>query len=143
MREQLKEVGITLNLVPSDPAAWQETSFIRWDYDMTMGSFLTGPDPKAGVGRLYLTENIAKRNSANLMGYSNPSFDEIFKKGDAEIDPEKRAQYYQDAQKIIVEDLPALWLWEKTYPIAVRKGLVGLPPGATHSEPFVGVGWAK
>ncbi len=143
MREQLKEVGITLSLVPSDPAAWQETSFIRWDYDMTMGSFLTGPDPKAGVGRLYLTENIAKRNSANLMGYSNPKFDEIFKKGDAEIDPEKRPQYYQDAQKIIVEDLPALWLWEKTYPIAIRKGLVGLPPGATHSEPFVGVGWSK
>lgn len=143
MREQLKDVGITLSLVPSDPAAWQETSFIRWDFDMTMGSFLTGPDPKAGVGRLYLTENIAKRNSANLMGYSNPAFDEVFKKGDVELDPEKRAAFYQDAQKIIVEDLPALWLWEKTYPIAVRKGLVGLPPGATHSEPFVGVGWSK
>jgi peptide/nickel transport system substrate-binding protein len=143
MREQLKDVGITVNLVPQDPAAWQETSFIRWDYDMTMGSFLTGPDPKAGVGRLYLTENIAKRNSANLMGYTNPAFDEVFKKGDVEIDPAKRAKYYQDAQKIIVDDLPALWLWEKTYPIALRKGLVGLPSGATHGEPFVDVGWVK
>jgi ABC-type transport system substrate-binding protein len=69
--------------------------------------------------------------------------DDLFHKGDKEVDPVKRVQFYQDGQKLMVEDLPALWLWEKSYPIAVRKGVVGLPSGAAHSEGYVGVGWAK
>jgi hypothetical protein len=43
----------------------------------------------------------------------------------------------------MAEELPALWLWEKFNPIAVRDGLVGLPSGAMHSEGFEGVGWTK
>jgi hypothetical protein len=43
----------------------------------------------------------------------------------------------------MVDDLPAIWLWEKTYPIAVRDGLVGLPSGAMHSEVFENVGWVR
>lgn len=43
----------------------------------------------------------------------------------------------------MVEDLPALWPWEKSYPIAVRDGLVGLPSGAMHSEVFENVGWTR
>ena len=77
MREQLREVGIDLQLRPSDPAAWVETAFIKWDFDMTMGSFGTGPDPKIAVSRLYKTENIQRIPSANLMGYSNPKVDDL------------------------------------------------------------------
>ena len=58
MREQLREVGIDLQLRPSDVAAWVESAFIKWDFDMCLGSYGTGPDPKIGVSRLYKTENI-------------------------------------------------------------------------------------
>ena len=51
--------------------------------------------------------------------------------------------WFARPQAIMVDDLPGLWLWEKSYPIANRKGLVGLPSGAMHSEGFVGVGWAR
>ena len=54
-----------------------------------------------------------------------------------------RAQLYKEAQAVMVEDLPALWLSEKSYPIAVRDGLVGLPSGAMHSEVFENVGWTR
>ena len=138
MRQQLREIGIDLRLIPSDPASWQDASFIRWDFDMSMGSFLTGPDPRIGVSRLYLTKFIQRRNAANLMGYSNPKVDALFHQADAEVDTTRRAQLYQQAQKLMVEDLPALWLWEKSYPIAVRRGVVGLPSGAAHSEGYVG-----
>ena len=143
LREQLREVGINLRLIPSDPSSWQEASYIKWDFDLTMGSFLTGPDPRIGVSRLYLTEFIQRRNAANLMGYSNPEVDDIFHKADKEVDATERARLYHEGQKLMVEDLPALWLWEKSYPIAVRKGVVGLPSGAAHSEGYLGVGWAK
>jgi peptide/nickel transport system substrate-binding protein len=143
MREQLREIGINLQLVPSDPASWQQTAFIKWDFDMTMGSFLTGPDPKIGVSRLYLTEFIVRRNASNLMGYSNPTVDDLFHKGDAELNPKTRADIYHRIQRIMLDDLPALWLWEKSYPIAVRKGVVGLPAGISHWDGYVNIGFAK
>ena len=142
MREQLREVGIDLQLHPADPASWSDLAFIKWDFDLAMGSFGTGPDPKIAVSRLYKTENIQRIPSANLMGYSNPKVDDLLARGDAELNPDRRASLYKDAQVAMVEDLPALWLWEKSYPIAVRDGLVGLPSGAMHSEVFENVGWS-
>lgn len=143
MREQLREIGIDLKLQPSDAASYQDNAFIKWNYDMAMGSFQTGPDPKIGVARMYLSEFIVPRNASNLMGYSNPKVDELFKQAAFEVNEEKRTALYHEAQKLMVEDLPALWLWEKTYPVANRKGLVGLPPGAQHTEGYVGVGWTE
>jgi peptide/nickel transport system substrate-binding protein len=143
MREQLREVGVDLQLRPSDPAAWVDTAFVKWDFDMTMGSFGTGPDPKIAVSRLYKTENIQRIPSSNLMGYSNPKVDDLLSRADLALDQDERARLYKEAQVIMVDDLPALWLWEKSYPIAVRDGLVGLPSGAMHSEVFENVGWTK
>jgi peptide/nickel transport system substrate-binding protein len=108
-----------------------------------MGSFGTGPDPKIAVSRLYKTENIQRIPSSNLMGYSNPKVDELLTKADNDLDVANRARLYKEAQAIMVEDLPAIWLWEKFYPIAVRDGLVGLPSGAMHSEVFENVGWTR
>jgi len=141
MREQLKAVGIDLQLMPMDPASWQQSAFIDWNFDLTMSSFGTGPDPKIAVTRIYTTENIKHLFSANVMGYSNPEVDDLMHKADAEMNPDRRAKLYQQAQQKMVADLPALWLWEKYYPIAIRKGLVGLPSGSMHSEVFEGVGW--
>jgi peptide/nickel transport system substrate-binding protein len=143
MREQLREVGIDLQLRPSDPAAWVDGAFVKWDFDMTMGSFGTGPDPKIAVSRLYKTENIQRIPSSNLMGYSNPKVDDLLTRADRDFDQNTRARLYKEAQAIMVDDLPAVWLWEKSYPIAVRDGLSGLPSGAMHSEVFENVGWTK
>ena len=143
MREQLREVGIDLQLRPSDPAAWVDTAFIKWDFDVTMGSFGTGPDPKIAVSRFYKTENIQRIPSANLMGYSNPKVDDLLSRADLDLNQDTRARLYKEAQSIMVDELPALWLWEKFYPIANRDGLVGLPSGAMHSEGFLNVGWVK
>jgi len=141
MREHLREVGIDLQLQPFDPAAWVDSAFIKWDFDLTMGSFGTGPDPKIAVSRLYKTENIQHIPSSNLMGYSNPKVDDLLSRGDADLNQDNRARFYKEAQVIMVDELPAIWLWEKFYPIAVRDGLVGLPSGAMHSEVFENVGW--
>lgn len=143
MREQLREIGIELQLQPSDAASYQENAFISWDFDLAMGSFATGPDPNIGVARMYLEEFIVPRNASNLMGYINPEVDALFNQAAMEVDDEVRKDLYAEAQRLMVEDLPALWLWEKTYPIASQAGLVGLPSGAQHSEGFVGVGWVE
>ena len=77
------------------------------------------------------------------MNYSNPKVDDLLTRADRDLSQDTRARLYKEAQSIMVEELPAIWLWEKFYPIAIRDGLVGLPPGAMHSEGFVNVGWVK
>jgi peptide/nickel transport system substrate-binding protein len=93
------------------------------------------PDPKIGVSRLYKTENIQRIPSANLMGYSNPKVDDLLTRADSDLNQDNRARFYKEAQAVMVNELPAIWLWE------VRDGLVGLPSGAMHV--FENVGWVR
>jgi peptide/nickel transport system substrate-binding protein len=143
IREQLAAVGIGLEIVPLDATAWGDASFIKWDFDLTMGSFATGPDPSVGTARLYISSNIKPLFAHNLMGYSNPQADELFARGDVELDPAKRVGIYHQIQEILNEDVPALPLWEKWYPIAHKAEFVGLPPGPLHSEPMDLVWWSQ
>lgn len=142
MREQLRAVGIDVRLQPMDSAAWLESAFSQWDFDMSMGSFATGPDPHHGVARLYITKNIQRLPARNLMGYSNPKVDDLFDRAASEPNPARRAALYREVQTILVEELPALWMWEKFYPIAIRDDIVGLPTGPEHSEPLTEV-WRR
>lgn len=142
MREQLKDVGVAVELAPGDPGTVWDRAYLDWNFDLAMGSFFTGPDPKIAVSPNYLSTNIRKADGANLMGYVNTKVDEQLNAADNELDEGRRAAFYKQAQALLVEDVPALWLWEKTYPSAVRAGLIGIPSGANHWEPYEGVGWA-
>ena len=72
MREQLRKIGVELVLEPRDYSVWMQSAHLKWDFDLSMGSYQTGPDPAVAVARLYITKNIEKLMGRNLMGYSNP-----------------------------------------------------------------------
>lgn len=143
MREHLREVGIELQLVPGDYATVWDRAYLHWDFDLAMGSFFTGPDPKISVSPKYISSNIKKATGANLMGYENPKVDELLNAADSEMNPQKRNDLYRQAQTILVDEVPALWLWEKTYPSASRDHVIGLPSGMNHWEPYENVGFTK
>jgi peptide/nickel transport system substrate-binding protein len=143
MREQLSQAGIRLDITPLDTAAWSDTSFVKWDFDLTMSVFGTGPDPAVGAARLYISKNIQPLFGRNLMGYSNPQVDDLFARGESEIDPQKRVAIYHQIQEILNEDVPALPLWEKRYPMAFRSDFVGLPQGPQHQEAMDRVWWTR
>ncbi|RME82678.1 MAG: ABC transporter substrate-binding protein, partial [Caldilineae bacterium] len=46
----------------------------------------------------------------NFSTYSNPRVDELIKAGETEPDPEKRREIYYEAQQIIYEEVPAVFL---------------------------------
>jgi peptide/nickel transport system substrate-binding protein len=144
LRENLRAVGIDLQLQPLDGATWMEGAHVRWDFDISMGSYQTGPDPSVGVSRLYITKNIARRIGTNLMGYSNPKVDELFEKAEREIDPVKRKALIHEVQAVLVDDLPAYWLWAKAAPVASWNYVRGeVTPGSTHLEALENVWLAE
>ena len=58
------------------------------------------------LGPIYATNA-----GSNDGDYSNPEFDELLKKGSVETDAAKANEYYQQAQEILLQDLPATPLW--------------------------------
>ena len=139
MREQLRNIGVDLVLEPKDYSVWMQSAHLKWDFDLSMGSYQTGPDPAVAVARLYITKNIEKLMGRNLMGYSNPKVDELFEAGEREIDLKKRVQIYHDVQTLLVEDVPALWLWDRISTFAHRARVKGAIVGGAHLENFESV----
>jgi peptide/nickel transport system substrate-binding protein len=126
-----------------DSGAWRDVVFKNWDFDITMGTFQSGEDPAIGTERLYVCRNVVRLFARNVSGYCNPTLDEIFAKAAREMNEEKRVPLYHEAIKILSEDVPALWLWDRHYPIAYNANLVGLPQDATQYGPYDAVGWKK
>jgi peptide/nickel transport system substrate-binding protein len=139
MREQLRDVGIELVLEPKDYAVWMEGAHLKWDFDLSMGSYQTGPDPAIAVSRLYITRNIQKMMGRNLMGYSNAKVDQLFDAAEGELDTQKRIKLYHEVQDFLTEDMPVLWLWDRLSTMAHRNRVKGDIVGGTHLENFENV----
>jgi peptide/nickel transport system substrate-binding protein len=66
----------------------------------------------------------------NTAGYSNPELDELLDQASAELDPDKRAALYHEAQEIINSDLPYVYLWLPKDIYGVSKRVSGWKPSA-------------
>lgn len=51
------------------------------------------------------------KDRGNVSGYSNPEVDRLLTAADTELDVEKRAEMYRQAQAIIYDEAPLLYLW--------------------------------
>jgi oligopeptide transport system substrate-binding protein len=118
--------GKTLTALRKDPATFpQMLAFGGWIQDY--------PDPQNWLS-VYWTcgSTFAKRVS-----YCNKQFDELTQKGDVELDPDKRTQYYQQAGEILVEDIPGPFVYNRTNTFLVKPYVQGLIPTTADSS----TGW--
>lgn len=70
-------------------------------------SWTGGPDPVAGVQRLFVSENVGKL-LGNAGGYVNKEVDELTVRALGEANPLKKKELVERLQEIFVRDLPAL-----------------------------------
>jgi peptide/nickel transport system substrate-binding protein len=109
MQQQLREVGIALDIRSFEFATFfadvQHGAFqmygLRWiggneDPDIFEYAFDSAKFPPNGANRGY---------------YSNPKVDALIDKARREIDPKVRKPLYDDVQRILAEDVPAINLW--------------------------------
>lgn len=60
----------------------------------------------------------------NITGYTNLKIDKLLEDGRREIDQEKRKKIYADFQRLLVEDVPAIFLYHpKSYTIIRNRGI--------------------
>jgi peptide/nickel transport system substrate-binding protein len=97
----LSEVGVELKIIPTEfPAKWIEEVFKNKDFDMTIVSH-TEP----------LDIDIYARDSY-YFNYKNETFKKLIADIATTTDEKARFAKYAEAQKILAEDVPALFLFQ-------------------------------
>lgn len=120
---QLKQLGMDVSVNGKDPQAYL-IELLTKKYDV--GTGLTGgsvfPDPDA-VKFFYTKDGVF-----NTAGYVVPRIDEIFSLGAHELDNTKRIQLYQEAEKILNNDVPSAVFYAELYYMAANKKVGGIAP---------------
>jgi peptide/nickel transport system substrate-binding protein len=115
MQQQLKGIGVELELIPMERGAFLE-KFIdatTTDFDLAFNGYVMGLEP-SGYSPLFVAGN-----PNNFMGYVNEELDPMWDKGVIETDENKRAQIYEEIQREIIEDMVV-------YPIVYPKSIVAI-----------------
>ena len=103
--DQLKKIGINVKIRQLETGVFiKETSAEGgFNFDMQPNAFTPRHDPDGFVYRFHSSQETA-------LGYKNERLDDLLIKGRTTIDPAKRKEYYDEVQRILLTDLPLVWL---------------------------------
>ncbi len=109
MQNQLAQVGIESEIAVRDMATL--ASFVPGDYEVFMAGWgTTTGDPDYGLYQTFNSES-GTANSARIQYYNQDVID-LLEAGRAETDDAKRLEIYTEAQEIIWDECPWIWLWQ-------------------------------
>ncbi|MFU1477717.1 ABC transporter substrate-binding protein [Roseovarius sp. C7] len=120
VKQNLDAVGVKTEIVATDVAGWNQ-KLSDWDFDLGFTYLYQYGDPALGVGRSYISSNIAKGSPwNNVSGYENAEVDQLFEDAALKASADERQELYTKAQAQIVEDVAAAWLLELAFPTIYR-----------------------
>lgn len=105
-KENYKELGISFEPDMLDFNAVKEKQK-KGDFDMFFLAWQLTEDPDS-------TNIFSTNGSQNEIGYSNPKVDELLAKGIKEVEIEKRKPIYHELYKVLNEDPPYIFLYQRT-----------------------------
>lgn len=126
-KSQLRKIGINVTLRASPDFATWANRMAAHDFQMTTDNVWNWGDPNIGVARTYLTSNIKNVVWTNVMSYRNPKVDELLAQAAIEVDPEKRRSLYVQFQKLVVQDLPVLYLNVTAFRTVYNQNVANIP----------------
>ena len=92
---------MTLNIEPNEfPAKWIDEVFIKHDYDVTI---IDHAEP--------MDIDIYSRPTYYFL-YKNPDFNKLIEEAAVNSEEAERSRIYGEAQKILANDVPALYLFD-------------------------------
>jgi peptide/nickel transport system substrate-binding protein len=103
-QSELADVGIQATIRPLEWSTWLDEEG-HGNYDMYVCGWIGLVDPDDFFYAQQKTGQIF-----NFTGYSNPDLDKLLDQGRQELDPNKRKAIYDQVQKILIDDLPYIYL---------------------------------
>lgn len=100
LQAMFAEIGVTMNIETTEfPAKWVADVFKAADYDMTIVAHAEPMDIDIYARDPY------------YFNYKNPAFNDVLAKVEASSDPAEQDKLYGEAQTILANDVPALFLF--------------------------------
>jgi peptide/nickel transport system substrate-binding protein len=109
MQEQFRQVGVKVDIEVLDFKAFGARLKAR-RFDMAMGALTASPSP-SGI-RQNWTRNAAAEGGFNYGRYESPAFDAQVDSALAARDASSAKHHYRVAYQLMVDDAPAIWLFE-------------------------------
>lgn len=119
IKEQLAEVGITVEIDAIEWATWLDEVYTNAQYEGTIIGLTGKLDPSSVLGRY------ASDYPKNFFRFSNAEYDEKVAAAALEMDQAKRIQLYKDCQAILTEQAAAVYICDPNSIVAIRKDLQG------------------
>ena len=108
-QEQLKPLNITMKVQVMDYQGQLVPRVLNGEFQMqTAFGNIIGTDVDS-----VLAVNFGTGASRNAGKYSNAAFDDLVKKEQRAVTLEERKKYVREAEKLLLEDAPAIWLQTK------------------------------
>ncbi|CAH1658514.1 MULTISPECIES: ABC transporter substrate-binding protein [unclassified Chelatococcus] len=100
LQAMLAEIGVTMTIVPTEfPAKWVSEVMTGHDFDMTIVAHAEPMDISIYARPDY------------YFGYRNAAFNDTIRRAEQTTDQEGRLKLYGEAQTMLAEDVPALFLF--------------------------------
>ncbi|HJM88252.1 MAG TPA: ABC transporter substrate-binding protein [Dehalococcoidia bacterium] len=103
--DQFAGAGLSPRLLVEEPAAWSQ-SFEAGDFEASIFDLTGLTTPDVGL-RLHTSSGLA--GGFSQWGYSNPPYDSAVRTALSQIDPSLRADRAREAQRLLLDDVPAMF----------------------------------
>ena len=124
MRDWQEHLGVDITVRQLEPDIYLYELPEEKDGVFAMGWIADYPDPHNFLGTL-----LSSGEHMNISGYSNPEFDALLDRAAAETDEEERLRFYNQAERMVVEDAPCLPLLYGANHVLVKPYVTGFEPG--------------
>lgn len=127
LQEQLKDIGINLSVEQLEWGTYLE-AISNGEHDLfILGWPNSVGDPDQGLWPLF--HSSMKGSGGNRAFFDNEEVDALLEEGRQESNEEKRAEIYQEIDKILVEEQPSIFIRQAASAHASRAEVGNLDPG--------------
>ena len=123
--EDLKDVGITLNIDRKDWAAWTK-DMDQFNYDMTWAAWGAGlfKDPES----MWHSREADRPSGNNITGFKNEQVDALIERQTSIFDVRERNAILREIDSLIAREVPYVLLWNINYTRLLYWNKFGTPP---------------
>ena len=133
IQAQLKDVGVDMKIQLFDSTTLGQMWF-EGRFDAFMANWTMPSDPEI---TLFFAGDRTPPRGRNINYYSNPSVDKLLYLSDQTIERDKRRDLLFRAQEMIAEDVPELFLYNRTFLDAIPENLENFRGNPTN----IGIFW--
>ena len=119
--EQLKQVGITAEILPVTWESWLNDTYMGRQFQATV----VGVDASTMTARALL-ERFTSTAGNNFINYNNVEYDAIFQAALAAADDAAQTAAYKQAEANLTENAANVYIQDLADLVAIRKGLTGV-----------------